>query len=853
MANTLLIKKTSDDFFEFTLNGDVANTVSNTRNDLTAFGNELHFKTANGANIIKNQQIYPADCTLDVDSTLIYFSSVQDAFSKLKTAGYFDWMIGGISGGGSGGVDRFDDLLDTFSYIGNEGMTVRVNETLQRLEPVTYRLIEKFTDLDDAPSALIANKLVSVNEDGTALVLVDQSESQQQYLNSVGSFRYQDLSSQITPVSIIASTDTLIANDTEGDKTNLSNSPYGVSTVYLETENAFDFSSLSIGDTIDLRIDLTIETTIANQIFKLFARTATSSINEEDKYFAFEQIKSIGTNSFSFSIPFDIANGDIQNNPAQIFINSDASASISNINYYVEVIRKNINVISIKTDNSKVDKVNDISGQNLNDIVAPNDYQGSDLVNAPLNSLGKFSISVRSFSENIIQKAIALDNSYQQVQYGQEFTRVKMGSVWYEYFAAKRDFTINDASDSVYLTNIYNNKLIRAIKNGDNNLNIPVFTSSNMALGGQVRVMKYGTGIMNLVPDVGVELIGDFPVSINQNQWYDFTYIGDNKWLVECNIATEFNPAEHDLSEFTNLAVDPYVLKSYVDGQDLATLTDANAYTDTGLALKLNIADYNNHFLGKFTSLSFLEAAFPFANAGDYAQVDAGSGSDVVNYSYDVEDGWVAGGSGSAATTTDELPEGSTNLYFTTARVAGKEDSANKTDDVESNKTSSLKYASAKGVVEWVINFLFGNLAEKTSLFNTDGIAIGDSADGGKTKMISWTNFKALFKTIGGVFIFGSGDIGVDLLEQVEVSTSQNVQTSWAGKVIIFTANCTITVPSTLPANFAFQGVTLAGVTITWAITAPKTWLFGTPASTTEKRTFSLAQRGSTDSVILLQ
>jgi len=118
-------------------------------------------------------------------------------------------------------------------------------------------------------------------------------------------------------------------------------------------------------------------------------------------------------------------------------------------------------------------------------------------------------------------------------------------------------------------------------------------------------------------------------------------------------------------------ATDPahYVPLAQMEAADAQVLSDANDYTDAGLAAKLNITDYNDRYKGKYTSFSALTTAYPTASAGDYAQVDAGSGSDVVNYNYDVEEGWIEGGSGSSATNTDALPEGSTNLYFTTARV----------------------------------------------------------------------------------------------------------------------------------------------------------------------------------------
>jgi hypothetical protein len=91
-----------------------------------------------------------------------------------------------------------------------------------------------------------------------------------------------------------------------------------------------------------------------------------------------------------------------------------------------------------------------------------------------------------------------------------------------------------------------------------------------------------------------------------------------------------------------------------------------------------------------------------------------------------------------------------------------------------------------------------------------------------------------------------------DIANQVEVGASQDAQTSWHGKTVIFTANCTITIPATLVDSYIFNGVTLAGVTVTWAITGSKTWLFGTPGSTTEKQIFTLTQRGLTDSILLL-
>lgn len=105
-----------------------------------------------------------------------------------------------------------------------------------------------------------------------------------------------------------------------------------------------------------------------------------------------------------------------------------------------------------------------------------------------------------------------------------------------------------------------------------------------------------------------------------------------------------------------------------INGSDISTVS----YVDAGLATKLDITAYNQYYRGKFISKAALDANVfnPPLKAGDYAQVDAGSGTPVVNYNWDADDNqWVAGGSGSGAANTDALPEGTNNLYFTVARV----------------------------------------------------------------------------------------------------------------------------------------------------------------------------------------
>jgi hypothetical protein len=93
--------------------------------------------------------------------------------------------------------------------------------------------------------------------------------------------------------------------------------------------------------------------------------------------------------------------------------------------------------------------------------------------------------------------------------------------------------------------------------------------------------------------------------------------------------------------------------------------TDSNRFEFFGV-----ISNNIQHFKGVYTTLSALNSAHPTASAGDYAQVNEVGATDVVNYNWDSEESiWVAGGSGGGAVNTDSLPEGSSNFYFTGARV----------------------------------------------------------------------------------------------------------------------------------------------------------------------------------------
>lgn len=164
-VNLLTITKEPNGYFTFVINGDMVNAIKNTRNDLLTVGNECHFKTSNGANLVKQQNIVFGNITIIDGVTLLVPTSIDDLFTKLISVDFFDW----INGTGSGGVDRFDALIDTFDYFGNDGKIPMVDESQLKLVPFELPDVSK---LDDFPTPLEANKFLRVKSDATGYEFV---------------------------------------------------------------------------------------------------------------------------------------------------------------------------------------------------------------------------------------------------------------------------------------------------------------------------------------------------------------------------------------------------------------------------------------------------------------------------------------------------------------------------------------------------------------------------------------------------------------------------------------------------------------------------------------------------------
>lgn len=346
MANSVIIERVLDTYYDISLNGGVK--IRDERPTMRAKGDYCIFLSKTGANFIKKQKILFSEVTI-IDTfggtgTFTAFSSMSALWLKLIEVKF-------IREEGSGsGATRFDELSDGFTYFGNDGKIPVVDEDMLKLVPRTFYNYKDLVQLDDVEIPSLTNgKILGVANVGgvNKVVQVNRPADGTTYFSAVGGFDYNDLETQTTPLAYTTG-DLQLTNDTLGSYTFLSQPPYGVTRVWDEDTNTFDFSQLSIGDEVFLRLHINLTTTSANQISGLKVLFGEGTANEYEQPIDLGiAFKTAGSHDVLRELKFYIGNNDWKNTPAKLLFNSDANASIVVYGWHPYIIRKSINILDI--------------------------------------------------------------------------------------------------------------------------------------------------------------------------------------------------------------------------------------------------------------------------------------------------------------------------------------------------------------------------------------------------------------------------------------------------------------------------------------------------------------------------
>lgn len=200
----------------------------------------------------------------------------------------------------------------------------------------------------DPPAAMISQTVnagvtnYSPSEDAVRTAINEVT-----FLNAMGTFHYADLATQTVPISVTSGVETKLTNDAEGDNTNVSNAPFGVSSLWNPITNQFDFSQLSVGDVVHFRPDLSIDLIGTNTSYKLYIKMAVGGLYPWTLNVHNGERKTTDEFDETVFAGFDIGSEDVKNFPAEMYILTDAGATVTVNGWYIEVLRKNINVIDI--------------------------------------------------------------------------------------------------------------------------------------------------------------------------------------------------------------------------------------------------------------------------------------------------------------------------------------------------------------------------------------------------------------------------------------------------------------------------------------------------------------------------
>lgn len=155
----------------------------------------------------------------------------------------------------------------------------------------------------------------------------------------VGFADYNDLATATTPLSIVGGASAIyIPNDASGPQTTEVYLPAGITSVWDGLAGKFDFSQLSNGDMLDIRLALEVTTTSANQTVNVDLEMATDSVSPFDVHFITSNFKTAGTYQISRFNGIYVGSDFVRLNKARFKMDSDSNATVRVLGWYCKVL-----------------------------------------------------------------------------------------------------------------------------------------------------------------------------------------------------------------------------------------------------------------------------------------------------------------------------------------------------------------------------------------------------------------------------------------------------------------------------------------------------------------------------------
>lgn len=579
-----------------------------------------------------------------------------------------------------------------------------------------------------------------------------------QLFAGIGYFDYND--SGATTLTYVSGVDKKITNDALGSFTNLDNPPYGITSLWNTTTNQFDFSQLTVGDQVDIRIKLIPTTSSANEVMKVKIKFGIGSPSEFTEIFNIQYRKNASTDDYIFYTGFYIGSEDILNYPAEVYFVADGGGTLKVGGFYIRAIRKDVALLPFNNESDFVKKqfsnavTYSASGSNVIMPLNPNGYSEIILNNPSLVSLAGVDLSLISFIPTA------------EVPYvGKEFLfRNKTGNsvIFKNEFITDFPFTFKDGLD---LTLPNNENLIFRF-NYDGMYDVRFYIDNSTLISTDApNLLELGTDnklkVSNAIPLTGTELgnpvTGDIELStyVDKGNLYvtDGTNIGAiNLDSTEASLGWTDGTYSNFISCFDNFvrinSDNPTSRGLVGEHNHSANITDLDytqkIYVDNNLALKADLVSgkvpssqlpsYVDDIIEGYllSNVFYVESShatvIPAETGKIYIDITSGQKNKEYRYSgytyVQITNGLIA--------TTDDITEGTTNLFLTESRVLASLLSGLSASSGTFTSSSNLLTAFGK------IKYLIDNIATTYQEI-----------------LVSGTNIK----TVNGANLLGSGNI----------------------------------------------------------------------------------------------
>lgn len=191
-----------------------------------------------------------------------------------------------------------------------------------------------WTNFTDGESGLSVRSKINTFNAG----IQSDMEAREALTLDIGWADYNDSTTATTPISVTGGAGYVdITNDGAGVYSNSAYLPVGVTDIWNTTTNLFDFSSMKLGDMIDIRLDLDITTTAVNQEVDVVLELGIGG-NSYDIPFASSDRKSTGLYNINQFNGIYIGDNNTLNNGGKFKIQSDGDLTVKVNGWYCKII-----------------------------------------------------------------------------------------------------------------------------------------------------------------------------------------------------------------------------------------------------------------------------------------------------------------------------------------------------------------------------------------------------------------------------------------------------------------------------------------------------------------------------------